>query len=138
MSEPPQSSLGTVERLANVATRLTLRNVFAVCMLVLAAAPLYVAWEVVHNDKIRASIFSSVRVVGELDVPCLVYAIQITGQPERHAVILAYDTEGKFEFDIAVRSASVLSLGDAAKACELAHKQADLIREQVGHPSEKK
>jgi hypothetical protein len=134
----PPDSAGTVERLANVATRLTLRNVLAVCVLMVAAAPAYIAWEIVHNDKVRAAVFSSVRIVEGLEVPCLVYAIQITGQPERHAVILAYDTEGKFEHTIAIRSAGVLSLGDTAKACDIAHKQADLIRTAIGFPSERK
>jgi hypothetical protein len=135
---PADERAGMVERVAGIATSLTIRNVMAVCMLMVAAAPVYFVWEMVRNDKLRAQVFSSARIVEGMDVPCLVYAIGITGQPERYAVILAYETEGRFEYDIAVRSPGILGVNDVTKACDLAHKQALIMHGAVGSPSERK
>lgn len=140
--EAPQpldgSRLAVAERLARVVTGLTIQNVLTLGLLVLIAVPTFVAWQLLHDPKLREAFLSSARVVEGLGVPCLVVATSYVGQPERTTVIVAYDTDGRIELDVGARSPGVMTGIEVAKACELIRKHGEILRRELGSPSESK
>jgi hypothetical protein len=140
MSQPPEAGgrLALAERMLRIITGLTIQNALTLGLLVLVAVPAYVAWQFLHDPRLRQEFLSSARVVEGLGVPCLVFASSLVGQAERYSVLVAYDTDGRLERDIAVRSPGVMSADEIAKACDIVRADAEIMRQQIGTPSERK
>jgi hypothetical protein len=55
-------------------------------------------------------------------------ATNLVGQPVRYVVGVAYESDGRTEYDVVVRSPGVLSPQEIKDACVLARHDADLLR----------
>lgn len=135
---PPPTPPGVYERLARIVADLTLGNVVTIGLLMMVAVPVFIVWKLANDSGLRDAFLSSMRVQEGLGVPCLVMVGNVAGAPHRTVVIVAFETDGRLEFDIAVRSPGQMDGAEVAKACDEARRYRDVMRNALGSPSEHK
>lgn len=116
--------------MASILASLTFQNALTFATLVVIAIPAYFVWVFLHDKELRRELLSSLEVL-DAGVPCLVYVAQQAGQMPRYSVGSGYASDGKFERLIAVRSPGLISQTEIRDACDLARKDADIMRKAL-------
>jgi hypothetical protein len=122
--------LGVVERLMAVVTSLNVQNLLMLGILVAISVPAYFAWRFMSDTGFRHEFLSTATII-EAEVPCFVVRGNIAGFGDRHTVTTSYATVGSWDYSIAIRAPSLMSNTEIKTACEIAHREVDLMQAAV-------
>jgi hypothetical protein len=121
--------MGLVSQSVDLVRSLSLTNVLVIILLVVVAAPVWVLWKVINNEKLLDRFLSHYAEYPSQTTSCTVRQIKVRGGPETFALSTGFASQGTDRYFISVVGNHQFNPSEERSYCETLNLLVDFMRD---------
>jgi hypothetical protein len=121
--------MGLVSQGVDLVRSLSLTNVLVIILLVIVAAPVWVLWRVINDEKLLDRFLSHYAEYPSQTTACTVRQIKVRGGPETFALSTGFASQGTDRYFISVVSNHQFNPSEERSYCETLNLLVDFMRD---------
>lgn len=121
--------MGLVSQGVDLVRSLSLTNVLVIILLVIVAAPVWVLWRVINDEKLLDRFLSHYAEYPSQTTSCTVRQIKVRGGPETFALSTGFASQGTDRYFISVVGNHMFNPSEERSYCETLNLLVDFMRD---------